>query len=76
MPMFTVHQGKRYRATISLGLLERFASNEMIADKLREAGFAEVSVSGSGATRLAEALWSRSDASAEMPTQIRSVIEV
>ena len=76
MATFTVHQGRRYRATIALGFLERLASNEMIADRLRQAGFAEVCVSGSGATRTAEGLWPGADASAEMPAQIVSVAEV
>ena len=55
MATFTVRQGKRYRATIALGMLERFASNDIIASRLQEAGFTEVSVSGNGATRHAEA---------------------
>ena len=76
MAAFTVHQGKRYRATISLGLLERFASNDTIAERLRAAGFTNVSVSGSGGTRIAEALWPEADASAEMPKQITDVIEL
>ena len=38
MATFTVQQGKRYSATISLGIFERFASNDTIAAKLREAG--------------------------------------
>jgi hypothetical protein len=42
MATFTVQQGKRYRATISLGFFERFASNDTIAGKLRDAGFYEV----------------------------------
>jgi hypothetical protein len=57
MATFTVRQGKRYRATITLGWLERWASNEMIADKLHDAGFTDVKVEGSGGTRQAEALW-------------------
>jgi hypothetical protein len=57
MAAFTVQQGKRYRATITLGGIERWASNEMIAGKLREAGFSEVVVSGVGNTRTAEAVW-------------------
>jgi hypothetical protein len=75
MATFTVCEGKRYRATITLGWLERWASNEMIADKLREAGFTDVTVEGSGGTRQAEALWPISDTTAEMPSQITAVIE-
>jgi hypothetical protein len=75
MATFTVKQGKRYRATIALGLVERLASNDMIADRLRAAGFTDVTVSGSGATRVAEARWSGADATAEMPNQITDVVE-
>jgi hypothetical protein len=76
MATFTVRQGKRYRATISLGLMERLATNEMIADRLRAAGFSEISVTGSGATRLAEALWPGADVSAELPPQLTEVVEL
>lgn len=76
MTAFAVRQGKRYRATISLGLVERLATNEMIADRLRAAGFSDVSVTGSGATRSAEALWPRADTSAELPTQLTEVVEL
>jgi hypothetical protein len=76
MAMFTVRQGRRYRATISLGMLERLASNDMIAEKLRTAGFSDVTVTGSGAVRTAEALWPNPDASADMPKQIATVTEV
>jgi hypothetical protein len=76
MAGFAVRQGKRYRATISLGLVERFATNEMIADRLRAAGFSDISVTGSGATRLAEALWPGADTSAELPTQLTEVVEL
>jgi hypothetical protein len=76
MAAFSVRQGKRYRATISLGLVERLATNDVIADRLRAAGFSEVSVNGSGATRLAEALWPGADTSAELPTQLTEVVEL
>ena len=76
MATFTVRQGKRYRATIALGMLERFASNGTIASRLQAAGFTEVSVSGNGATRHAEARWPKSDESAEMPAQITAVAEL
>jgi hypothetical protein len=61
---------------LSLGVLERFATNGMIADRLREAGFSDISVTGSGATRLAEALWPGADTSAELATQLTEVVEL
>jgi hypothetical protein len=76
MSLFTVRQGKRYRATVSLNLLERIASNEMIAQKFRDMGFSEVRVSGRGSTRRADALWPAQEASAEIPAQIKSIEEV
>jgi hypothetical protein len=76
MAAFTVEQGKRYRATIALGWLERLAGNDMIAEKLRSAGFIEVSVSGSGGLRVAEAVWAQPDSSGEMPAQVTEVVEI
>ncbi len=76
MSTFTVRHGKRYRAAITLGLLEQLASNETIAAKLRNAGFEDVHVSGQGSTRHAEALWPGPDTSAALPAQITSVSEV
>ena len=76
MGLFTVKQGKRYRATLSLGFIEKLASNEMIAAKLREAGFTGVTVSGSGASRIADGLWMGADATAEMPSQVVDVVDV
>src|SRR6476659_7852826 len=75
MATFTVKQGKRYRATISLGLVERLASNDMIADRLRAAGVTDITVSGSGATRVAEAFFLDENATAEMPSQITDVVD-
>jgi hypothetical protein len=75
MPVFTVQRGRRYVATLSLGLFERFASNEMIEGRLREYGFADVKVTGSGSTREATASWPNEDATAEMPSQITAVRE-
>jgi hypothetical protein len=46
MARFTVHQGKRYRATIKLTGLKRLASNATIAGVLEGAEFAQVSVEG------------------------------
>jgi hypothetical protein len=76
MPTFTLQQGKRYRATIALAGLERWASNEMIAAKLREAGFDDVKVSGEDAARLAEASWPGPDRTADLPSQVQSIAEM
>ena len=73
MPRFTVQQGKRYKAKISLGLLQSVASNEMVADKFREAGFTEVVVTGSGRRRTAKGLWPHKDASAEIPDEVSDI---
>ncbi|MCK5089578.1 MAG: hypothetical protein V3U85_01565 [Hyphomicrobium sp.] len=76
MSTFTVRHGKRYQAAITLGLLEQLASNEMIAAKLRKAGFENVHVSGQGSTRQAEALWPGPDTNAALPSQVTSISEV
>jgi hypothetical protein len=52
------------------------AGNDTIAAKLRDAGFSEIKVEGSGGARQAEALWPGPDTTAEMPSQITEVIEV
>lgn len=76
MAEFTVRQGRRYRATITLGWLERWAGNDVIVEKLRAAGFSEISVTGSGSTRTAEAVWGGADTTGEMPPQITAVVDV
>jgi hypothetical protein len=76
MATFSVQKGKRYRATIKLNFIESWASNDMIAGKLEEAGFTEVQVSGSGDTREAEALWPLADATGDMPSQVADIVEV
>ncbi|GFO81389.1 MAG: hypothetical protein A49_10160 [Methyloceanibacter sp.] len=73
MADFTVEKGKRYKATITLGLLQSVASNEMVADRLREAGFTDVSVAGSGRTRTAMGLWSGDTVSGAIPDEITDI---
>jgi hypothetical protein len=38
---FTVHQGKRYRATLALNSVERLTDNALIARKFRALGFSK-----------------------------------
>jgi hypothetical protein len=70
---FTVHKGKRYRATLSLNSVERLADNTLIASKFRALGFSKVRVSGAGAIRRVEGVWPRKDASTPLPPQIIEV---
>ena len=70
---FTVHQGKRYRATLALNSVERLTDNALIARKFRALGFSNVRVSGTGATRRVEGVWPREDATASLPRQIVAV---
>jgi hypothetical protein len=78
MAIYTVHQGRRYRATIRLGFFQSVASNQQVADKFTEVGFTEVNVKGSGRNRVGTGLWPHPDARAEVPDEITSidVIEV
>lgn len=76
MTTFTVRQGQRYRATISLGLLESFAGNDLIASRLEAVGFTDVTVEGAGSTRHAQALWPNADATAALPPQVSDVTEI
>jgi len=70
---FTVHQGNRYRATLSLNSVERLVNNVLIARKFRALGFSNVRVSGTGTIRRVEGVWPRKDASAPLPPQIVAV---
>ena len=73
---FTVHQGKRYRATLSLSSVERLVDDASIAQKFRALGFTGVRVSGSGATRKVEGVWPGKDMSTNMPRQIVAVAKL
>lgn len=73
---FTVHKGKRYKAKIALSFFEQMASNDMIVEKFQEAGFTEVSVTGTGDTRIAIGRWASADTSAQMPSQVVSATEI
>ena len=70
---FTVHSGKRYRATLSLNSVERLTDNALIARKFRALGFSKVRDSGAGALRRVEGVWTRKDASTTLPRQIVAV---
>lgn len=53
----TLTTGHRYSATLNLSGIETIAGNAYIASNLTSAGFANVSVTGSGGTRSVMATW-------------------
>lgn len=73
---FTLRQGRRYRATIALFGFEQFAGDDMIANKLTDAGFTEVNVTGGGGTRTAEGRWGKPDITGQIDHHITSVTEI
>ena len=70
---YTVKQGVRYYAQIKLSGFEALASNEQIMGRLRDAGFVDVSVTGSGQYRGASVTWSKASATADIPSEIYNI---
>ena len=74
--MYTVHRGRRYRATLALGFFEQLAPNSEIEARLRNYGFADVHATGSGSVRQAVALWPGPDTTAALDPHIVKVEEL
>lgn len=66
-------KNQNYEATISLSFLEGIAPNEMIVTKLREAGFENVRVEGTGQRRKATGTWGKETQLAEIPKQVSDI---
>ncbi len=73
---FTVHHGRRYRAVLTLGWLEQFATNRMVAEGFMHAGFADVAVTGIGEHRIVEGCWSGPDTTDKIDPHLSSVEEI
>lgn len=76
MAEFSLGQGKRYRATLTLGWLEQIAGNDRIAAEMAKAGFANVEVEGEGETRVAQGVWTRESKEVSLPEQVTAIVEV
>ena len=76
MTEFTVRQGMRYRANVKLSWLEQVASNEQIAQRLAAVGFADVTVTGQGRQRVAEATWRKSAITAQLDPHLSDLVEL
>jgi hypothetical protein len=71
---YTLQRGRRYKATLILGLLESLASNATIAAKFMALGFGDVKVTGEGATRYAEGVWNAEETTLPvLPRQIADI---
>lgn len=73
---FTVRQGKKYHAKISLSGFETWAGNETLAEKLVEAGFKDVKVTGDGANRVGEGRWGKPDTTAAIDPHLSEIVEM
>lgn len=70
---FTVHKGNGRNLA---GLLESLARNDMVARQKADIGFTEVEVTGDGRKREAKALRPLEDATADIPRQIKRIVEM
>lgn len=73
---FTVRHGHRYRATVTLGFLEQFASDDQVAKAIAGYGFTDVVVTGSGGTRQAEATWNGPDTTAPIDSHLSQIVDL
>jgi hypothetical protein len=74
--VFTIRHGHRYAATVVLSGLEQFSSDDDIANRLKQYGFVDVVVTGSGSARRAEATWNGDDTTAQVDSHLRNIVEV
>ena len=73
---FTVRQGRRYRASISLNAFEKFASNDQIASMFSQYGFTEVVITGTGTRRQGEGTWAGPDTTVQLDPHLTDVVEL
>lgn len=76
MSEYTCEQGKRYRATVTLGGFEAWADNETVAEKFREVGFEDVTITGDNVERIVEGTWNKPDATADIPDQVTDIVVI
>ena len=67
---FLLERNTSYHASILLGTLEAFASNNQLAEKLKAVGFGDVKVEGTGSKRLAIGVWKNPTQNVEVPPQV------
>ncbi len=70
---FTLERGQRYSATLKLGMFEGMAPNEMVKEKLEQANFTHVQVTGAGRTREASGVYNGISGAIDLPSQIDKI---
>ena len=71
-----LEQGVSYRASLALSGFARLVGNATVAEKFRDVGFVDVTVTGSGAARQATGTWPLATREVELPEQVTSVDRV
>lgn len=71
-----LEQNARYRAKIELSFLQSLADNNIIAGKLKEAGFADVLVTGTGRLRNAVGRWPKEKMNVQLPAEVKQVQKI
>lgn len=66
----------QYTAVVHLGFFQQVASNQAIVERLKDAGFTSVTVTGTGSTRYAAGTWNGPDAIVDVPAVLQDVREV
>jgi hypothetical protein len=74
--LYNLQFQKSYKATLKLGMFEQMVGNDTVAQKLVDAGFVNVLVTGSGRDREATGTWSRSSRQADVPSQITAIYDL
>ena len=72
-PNMNLTHNQKYSATIKLGFFEKLAGNNTIKQKLVDAGFIDVSVTGEGSTRTAIGTWPGETREVDLPSQVSSI---
>ena len=77
MSLFTLQQGHRYEATITLGIFERWIGNDALQAKLQAPGaFQDVIVTGDGGLRFIKGTWSGPDEQVKVDPHLSSISEI
>lgn len=76
MDTIEVEKNCNYEAAIQLSGVQAFATNDMVAAKLKEVGFINVQVHGYGTKRKATGHWPREHSRANKPPEILSIKKI